>query len=180
MVKGRPKEAENSLIVNSISSKPVISRPLMARLMAGDSAYDIWNSQTRIGYYELVSQGAAYPMGDLLPEAFYKGLSHQEQQAVKILEFNGKIYGIGSTHWGGGMWNVGSMVTFYNKTLIDREGLPDRMLYTKKTNGPGNGVMKLSAKQPKTPMVTVKSINWYLPCPSVCPDGLEWWSDHPQ
>ena len=23
------------------------------------------------------------------------------------------------------MWNVGSMVTFYNKTLIDREGLPD-------------------------------------------------------
>ncbi len=126
VVKGRLKEAEKffNCKFNFLQTRDIPATN-MARLMAGDSAYDIWNSQTRIGYYELVSAGAAYPMGDILPAAFYKGLSHQEQEAIKILAFKGKTYGIGSTHWGLGLWNVGSMVTFYNKTLIDREGLPD-------------------------------------------------------
>ncbi len=97
----------------------------MARLMAGDSTYDVWNSQTRIGYYELVSEGAAYPMDKVLSKKFYEGLSHMEQESIKILEYRGKTYGIGATHWGAGLWNAGSMVTFYNKSLLEREGLPD-------------------------------------------------------
>ena len=45
------------------------------RLLSGESAYDLWFTQSRIGYYEIVSSGAAYPVGDILPEAYYDALS---------------------------------------------------------------------------------------------------------
>ncbi len=126
VVKGRLEEAEKKFNCKfDFLQTRDIPATNMARLMAGDSGYDVWNSQTRIGYYELVSERAAYPMGEILPVKFYQSLSHMEQEAIKILEFKGNTYGIGSTHWGAGLWNTGAVVTFYNKSLIEREGLPD-------------------------------------------------------
>ncbi len=126
VVKGRLEEAEKKFNCKfDFLQTRDIPATNMARLMAGDSGYDVWNSQSRIGYYELVSEGAAYPMDKILPAKFYQSLSHMEQEAIKILEFKGNTYGIGSTHWGAGLWNTGALLVYYNKSLLEREGLPD-------------------------------------------------------
>lgn len=126
VVKGRLTEAEKKFNckIQFLQTRDIPATN-MARLLAGDSAYDLWHTQTRIGYYELVSEGAAYPMDEILPEKYYAGLSHMEREAIKILEFKGHRWGIGGTHWGAGLWNGGSLIVYYNKSILEREGLPD-------------------------------------------------------
>lgn len=95
------------------------------RLLAGESAYDLWFTQSRIGYYELVSQGAAYPMSEVLSDKYYDSLSAYEKDSIELLSYYGSTYGIGKMHFGSGAWNTGGIVMFYNKTLIDEAGVAD-------------------------------------------------------
>lgn len=101
------------------------------RLLSGDSAYDLWFTQSRIGYYEIVSNDAAYPMGDILPEAYYDSLSNYEKDSIDLLGYYGKTYGIGKMHFGTGVWNTGGIVMFYNKTLLEELGVADPWDYYK-------------------------------------------------
>lgn len=95
------------------------------RLLAGESTYDLWFTQSRIGYYQIVGNGAANPMGDILPSAYYDSLAQYEKDSIELLGFYGKTYGIGKTHFGSGQWNAGGIVMFYNKTLLEEQGVED-------------------------------------------------------
>jgi len=95
------------------------------RLLSGESAYDLWYTQSRIGYYEIVSSGAAYPVGDILPEAYYDAMSPYEKASIELLGYYGQNYGIGKMHFGSGVWNTGGIVMFYNKTLLEELGVED-------------------------------------------------------
>ena len=95
------------------------------RLLSGESAYDLWFTQSRIGYYEIVSSGAAYPIGEELPDAYYSALSPYEEASVELLGYQGHNYGIGKMHFGSGVWNTGGIVMFYNKTLLEELGVED-------------------------------------------------------
>ena len=79
-VKGRLKEAENPLIVNSFPNLRYSGHQYGA--VNGGDRHDIWNHRPDWLLYWFL-QGAAYPMGIRFPAAFIKGF-HQEQQAVKI------------------------------------------------------------------------------------------------
>ena len=97
-----------------------------ARLMAGESQYDLWHVQNKIGYFELVSEGAVLAASDFLPAQFFESLPACLQATEEALRFKGKIYGIGNVEWRP-MYGYANDIVFvgYNKTLFDREGLPD-------------------------------------------------------
>lgn len=96
------------------------------RLMAGESAYDLWHVQNKIGYFELVSEGAVLASSDFLPPEFFEALPPYLQMTEEALKFNGKYYGIGNMEWRP-MYGYANDIVFvgYNKTLFEREGLPD-------------------------------------------------------
>lgn len=97
-----------------------------ARLMADESAYDLWHVQNKIGYFELVSEGAVLAASDFLPAEFFEALPPCLQTTEEALKFNGKYYGIGNVEWRP-MYGYANDIVFvgYNKTLFEREGLPD-------------------------------------------------------
>lgn len=125
-VKGRIEEAEEkfNMKLNFIQERDIPSVN-MTRLMADDSKNDIWYSQSRIGYYELVSEDAVMDMSEVLPDEYYEALSVSEREALNILEFKGTKYGIGKTHYGSGMYDVGNIVMFYNNDIIEEVGAED-------------------------------------------------------
>lgn len=96
------------------------------RLMAGESAYDLWHVQNKIGYFELVSEGAVLAASDFLPTEFFEALPPFLQSTEEALKFHGKYYGIGNVEWRP-MYGYANDIVFvgYNKTLFEREGLPD-------------------------------------------------------
>lgn len=96
------------------------------RVMAGDSAYDLWHVQNKIGYFELVSAGAALPMGDLLPTEYYENLPPTLRMTEDALKFGGKYYGIGTMDHNPTYGFQNDLIfVAYNKTLLEREGIED-------------------------------------------------------
>lgn len=96
------------------------------RLMAGESSNDLWHVQNKIGYWELVSQGAVHPMQDILDPVYYEMLPPSLIATEEALSYQGKYWGVGSVEWRPiyGYQNDMYFVA-YNKTLFEREGLPD-------------------------------------------------------
>lgn len=88
---------------------------LMTRLLSGETEYDIW----RVGsdhFWPLVSQGAIFPAGDILPSGYYERLSTQ----TSVSTFRGTRYDFSDPHPGGGLH-----VLYWNKDLFARHDLPN-------------------------------------------------------
>jgi len=95
---------------------------IIARIMAGDSKYDIIRAPHREGYFALVSAGMLLPASDYLPPEFYEWLPGPDRYAIEKLQYQGKYYGIGIHE---DLFNESMMIAAYNRDLIDMYGLPD-------------------------------------------------------
>lgn len=95
---------------------------LMARIMAGDSKYDIFRFNHRGGYFPLVTANMLYPVSDVLPEEYFESLPTADRYSIEKLKFKGDLYGFGVTY---DTFNGTMMITMYNKDLIAEAGLED-------------------------------------------------------
>lgn len=96
------------------------------RLLAGESTYDLWHVQNKIGYWELVAGGAAYPVTQFLAADYYDILPPSFIATEEALKFDGQYWGLGPVEYRP-MYGYQNDLLFvaYNKTLFEREGLPD-------------------------------------------------------
>src|SRR5690554_6856134 len=95
---------------------------MIARIMAGDSTYDIIRMPHRQGYLQLVSSGMLLPVGDMLPPEHYEALSVTDQYTIDKLAYKGTYYGFGSHH---GLHNGSMMLMAYNKDILKAANQPD-------------------------------------------------------
>lgn len=126
-VEGRIAEAEElfNVKIDFMQSRDIPSLNFN-RLMAGESGNDLWHVQNKIGYWELASAGALYPVSELLGDQFYDNLQPSFVAVEEALKYQDQYWGIGPVEWRPiyGFQND-LMVGLYNKTLFEREGLPD-------------------------------------------------------
>lgn len=95
---------------------------ITARILAGDSALDVIRMPHRYGYYTLVSANMLWPISDILPPEYYETLPNADRYCIEKLQYMKKYYGFGVVY---GLFNSTMMFTFYNRDIIDREGLVD-------------------------------------------------------
>lgn len=95
---------------------------LTARVMAGDSTYDIFRFNHRSGYFPLVRDGILYPVGDILPPEYYESLPRADQIAIEKLAYKGTYYAFGVMH---GIFNATMNIMSYNYEPIELAGLED-------------------------------------------------------
>lgn len=126
IVMGRIQEAEDlfNCKIEFLQTRDIPSVNF-SRLLAGESTYDLWFTQSRIGYFEIVSEGAAYPVEELLSEQYFNGLPSPERETIDLLEFKGNKYGIGKAHFGAGHYFLGPVVLLYNQRILEESGLAD-------------------------------------------------------
>lgn len=96
------------------------------RLLAGESVNDLWHVQNKKGYWELVSANALYPVEEILPDGYFDNLPPGLEAVEEALKYKGQIWGIGPVEWRPIFGYQNDMIfVAYNKTLLEREGLPD-------------------------------------------------------
>lgn len=95
---------------------------LMARLLAGDSVNDIWAAQHMM-FWRLVNQEVFFPIGDILPEAYYQSLPVSSRMSAEAMNYKGTTYGFGQEIADGCVLCFEWVV--YNKELFERNNLPD-------------------------------------------------------
>ncbi len=96
------------------------------RLLAGESVNDLWHVQNKIGYWELVANKAAYPMGELLGDKYYSNLPPSLVAVEEALKFKDQYWGIGTVEWLPIYGYQNDMLfVIYNKDMIERYGLED-------------------------------------------------------
>ncbi|MFY9564113.1 MAG: hypothetical protein WAQ71_07905 [Limnochordia bacterium] len=118
----RIAEAEEVFNVN-IETLLIDNADLMiARIMSGDSTYDIIQQAHRVAYFPLVTAGMLLPADDYLPEEFFDSLPSLDRYTIEKFKYNGKRYGI-ALH--DGVVNDSIMIISYNKDLIERYNQPD-------------------------------------------------------
>lgn len=99
-----------------------VADTITARILAGDSTLDIIRMPHRYGYYSLVSANMLLPISDILPAEYYEKLPNADRFCIEKLQYQNKFYGFGIVY---GLFNSTMMFTFYNRDIIEREGLPD-------------------------------------------------------
>ncbi|NLH13575.1 MAG: extracellular solute-binding protein [Firmicutes bacterium] len=92
----------------------------MARLLAGDSEYDVW-MMGQPHFVQLVGNNALLAADDILPEGYYDDADSTVVQRVNSLKVKGKTYAFYTWQ------NVLNDMVFwvFNKDIFEREGLPD-------------------------------------------------------
>ncbi|MFY9443729.1 MAG: ABC transporter substrate-binding protein [Bacillota bacterium] len=92
----------------------------MARLLAGDSEYDVW-MMGQPHFVQLVGNNALLAVDDILPEGYYDDADSTVVQRVNSLKVKGKTYAFYTWQ------NVLNDMVFwvFNKDIFEREGLPD-------------------------------------------------------
>ncbi len=95
------------------------------RLLAGESGYDLWHVSHKIGYWELQSANALYPIEDILPDCYFDNLPHIINAIEEALKYKGQRWGIGNVEYRPLYGYIPMTFVAYNKTLFDREGLSD-------------------------------------------------------
>lgn len=65
------------------------------RLLSGESVNDLWHVQNKIGYWELVSANALYPVHDLLGDEYYEMLPPSLMAVEEAFKYQGKYWGLG-------------------------------------------------------------------------------------
>ena len=121
---GRLEEAKELFNIGDIQFLQIPWGPdaietFMSRFMSGDSRYDIWMLD-HANFFNLRTAGALYPVGDILGEDYYAKLPYQFQRMAEIFSHKGKKYTY--TSFNGIVNNTVFLV--FNKTLLDREGIP--------------------------------------------------------
>ncbi len=92
----------------------------MSRLLAGESEWDIWFTSSN-HFMTLAPERAFFPMSEVLPREYFLTLNPEAVGDVKTLEYLGTVYGFNSHGT-----KLNDMIFWvYNKTLFEREGLPD-------------------------------------------------------
>ena len=118
----RMAEAEEVFNVN-IETLLIDNADLMiARIMSGDSTYDIIQQAHRVAYFPLVTAGMLLPADDYLPDEYFESLPSLDRNTIEKLKYNGKRYGI-ALH--DGVVNDSIMIISYNKDLIEQYNQPD-------------------------------------------------------
>lgn len=97
-----------------------------ARLLSGDSVNDLWHVQNKIGYYQLASQNALYPVEELLPAEYWENLPPVLKKIEEAMMYQGKIWGIGPVEYRP-IFGYIPNITFvaYNKDLFEANSLSD-------------------------------------------------------
>lgn len=92
----------------------------MSRLLAGDSDYDIWYASNQYAI-PIMKDGAFYAMNTVLPEEYFDNFDPHLRSIIDNLNLDGNIYAFHSKDSA-----LNDMNFFiWNKTLFEREGLPD-------------------------------------------------------
>lgn len=121
---GRLEEAErlfNCKIVRVPAAYGELMDIWTARLLSGDSEYDIWQTAHRY-FMQLVGRDYFFPVSEVLGEEYYGNLPEFHSRMAETFSFKGKKY-LFDANYG---WAVGELqFLWWNKTLWDREGLPD-------------------------------------------------------
>lgn len=99
----------------------------LARLMSGDSAYDIWNVQNRIAYFPLVTQDALFSVDNIVGEDYWDRLAPYEAYVSNTLKFMGKNYVFSAAVDYDDMDRIvnGFYLIYYNKTMLEQAGAED-------------------------------------------------------
>lgn len=120
----RVKEAEEkfnckieSLLVPANEATPT----RLARLLSGESGLDVWVGVATPAFEGSIGQQIFFPVSDILPQEYWEALPPMHYASAKTLEYRGKIFGFGAV--GSGVVNLSFLA--YNKTIIERDGLPD-------------------------------------------------------
>ncbi len=95
------------------------------RLMSGESINDLWHLQHGIGYWELVSNNALYPVEEILPDGYYDQLPRLLGALQDAMRYQGQIWGIGPVEYSPLFGYIPMTFVAFNRTLLEREGLPD-------------------------------------------------------
>ena len=64
---------------------------MIARILAGDSTYDIFRFEHRGGYFPLVTQDMLLPVSDILPPEYFESLPSADRYSIEKLKFRGKL-----------------------------------------------------------------------------------------
>lgn len=118
----RVKQAEKLFNVKLETLRLDNPDQFIARIIAGDSSYDIIRHQHREGYFPLVYEGMLLPADDYLPDEFFDSLPNTDRYIIEKLKFNGKRYGIGVYT---GVVNDSMMLISYNKDMLKKYNQPD-------------------------------------------------------
>ena len=92
---------------------------ITARVMAGDSTYDVYVMNSR-GYFPLVANNILLPIGELLGEEYYENLPPLARANIESLRYHGRLYGFGVKSSFASQCAIA-----WNKDMFEREGLPD-------------------------------------------------------
>ncbi len=94
---------------------------IMSRLLTGESAYDIWTVQNMVGFFDVMPQGALYPLGHILPDDYYDDFTTVEIQRIEAFDHRGNRYAFGHTApYANHVWLV-----IYNQSMLERIGTAD-------------------------------------------------------
>lgn len=95
---------------------------LQSRIMANDSAYDIFRFNHRSGYFQLLAAGMLLPMSEYLPDEYFEALPASDRYTIEKLSYGGEYYGFGVVY---GLFNGSMMILRYPLELIEEAGLED-------------------------------------------------------
>jgi len=118
----RAAEAEELFNVKISTEEFGSYETLVARVMSGDAAYDIFRYNHRSGYFPMVSGGMLYPMSDILPPEYFEALPRADQIAIDTLAWQGKYYAFGVMH---GIFNASMNIVAYDYEPLELAGLED-------------------------------------------------------
>ena len=122
---GRIEEAKKLFNIGDIQFLQVPWGPegqdiYMSRFLAGDSKYDLW-MLPHVTYFPMWAAGAIYPVSNVITDDYYANLPYQHQKMAEILGVDGKKYTFSVFN---GI-NNNTVFLAFNKTLLERDGLPD-------------------------------------------------------
>lgn len=127
MVMGRVEEVEElfNVKINWMQERE-IPEINFNRLLSGESVNDLWHVQNKIGYWELVSNDAVYPVYEIIGDQYWDNMPPSLRQVEEAFKYKGEYWGIGPVEWRPLFGYQNDLIfVAYNKTLIDREGLAD-------------------------------------------------------
>ena len=91
---------------------------MLNRLMSGESQYDIWCLPSG-QIWPMIGANAFYPLNEVLPAAYYDGLTNEANGIINAFSFRGEKYALGLGT--GGIQTVRYIV--WNKEIFDNTGL---------------------------------------------------------
>jgi len=94
-----------------------VPETFMANILAGDPVADIQLLCRERAFFQIASEGLLTPLNDVLDEDYWEDIP-LPLQARDFYYFDNNLYGFS-------LVDIGGWCIFWNKTLFEREGLPD-------------------------------------------------------